>query len=73
MEKKTPGILILCNLVDLDVKLYKQSWGSRTNNCLDRVISGDREYDIKSLMLVNSQRHRVCAAPEGKVFVNQGD
>lgn len=71
--QKTPGISILCNWVDLDVKLNKRSPGSGTNNCLDRVIYSDREHDIQCLMSVNSQRHRVFASPEGKVFVNQGD
>lgn len=66
MDKETPGISILCNWVDLDVKLNKRSSGSRTNNCLGRVIFGDREYDIKSLMSVSSPRHGVCAAPGGE-------
>lgn len=35
-DKNTPGISILCNWVDFDVKLNKRSWGRRTNNCLDK-------------------------------------
>lgn len=43
VDKKTQGILMLCNWVGLEIKLNKRSSRSRTNNCMDRVIFGDRE------------------------------
>lgn len=43
VDKKTQGILMLCNWVGLEIKLNKRSSRSRTNNCTDRVIFGDRE------------------------------
>lgn len=51
VDKKTPGISILCNWVDLDVKLNKWSWGSKNNKQLSGPCDLRREHDIKSLML----------------------